>query len=155
MPESVSRVAARTARVEPASISLLSGGVVNVPDSCDFQPMRSAPATGVWRTFAASHSVNPRAARAAASNFRVVAVAGTAVKGARQEGDEAEMPPAGTVVNVRQMLSVTPSGMSQLTRTRRWSASNVSVRKLTGGTARMASSVIVTFARVHVPASFV
>ena len=65
------------------------------------------------------------------------------------------MPPACTVVNVRQMLSVTPSGMSQLTRTRRWSASNVSVRKLTGGTARMASSVIVTFARIHVPASFV
>ena len=142
----------------PSRTSTPSGGVASEPEAFLSQPISSAPATVVWRKVSASHPTKSSAAKASAVSSRVVFAAGTSANDRcqrRPSAGTASRPPVAAVVNVRHSLSVTPLGISHVTRTRRASASVVSVRKFVGGAARTASSVIVTFARIHVPFSFV
>ncbi len=157
-PDFVSCLAARRTNVLPLGMSAPSGGVVSAPEVCFSQPISSAPATVVWRTASVSQSPSPNAASSAAVSFFVVFDADTSANERRQRmslAGTADRPPVGTVVNVRQSLPVTPFGMSHVTRTRRAAASTVSMRRFVGVSARTASSVIVTFARIQFPTSFV
>ena len=155
MPVLTSRVAARMTSVCPAAKSHSSGGVVNEPEACDSQPISNAPATGDWRTFTASQSPKPSAASAVASNFFAVVTAGTPSNDSRHSVSEEPIPPTVAVVNVRHSLCESPSARSQLTRTRRVSASTTSVRRFVGGSARIASSSKDTEDTTRFPLSFV